>query len=536
MPIPNGLPTPGDPLGKPIPADISINNHDPNDPTRILFKNVQILDSTGREPYLGDVLIEGTTIKEVGEVTTNPENDAETTIIDGQGRKTLMSGLCDSHTHLSWNNSPTLDGLTNLPIEEHVLHTANSAKMYLDCGYTMCFGAAAAQPRLDVVTKAAIKSGMIPGPRMLANGQEISTTGGAIVPSVTRYADGVDEMRKAVRYFCSLGVDNIKLSMTGDEIHDTMRSEETYFTLEETTAAVSEAHMRGKRVCAHARSNDAVKQCVRAGVDVIYHASFADAEAIDMLAAVKDTVYVSPAINFPYTSCTGEATPYGLTPEMAIKKGLKREVETAAKAMRNMHARGIRILPGGDYGFAWAPHGTYARDLAHFVNMFGYTPMESIIAATALGGEIMGHPDVLGKVLPGYYGDVILVDGNPLEDISILQDTKNIHAIVINGHLHKDSEMGAFIPRGADHLPVRVVEEGESVFPVRGKKGGPMTNDGKVTNGKVANGGIAEGQGSGENCNGNGSVGFFKDGLAEDGDREQNGEKSGVSAEVVKGM
>ncbi|KAF6219069.1 hypothetical protein HO133_005613 [Letharia lupina] len=530
MPIPNGLPTPGDPLGKPLPADVSINNHHPNDPDKILFKNVQILDSTGRKPYLGDVLIEGTSIKEVGKVTA--DLDVETTVIDGQGRKTLMSGLCDSHTHLSWNNSPTLDGLTNLPIEEHVLHTANSAKMYLDCGYTMCFGAAAAQPRLDVVTKAAIKSGMIPGPRMLANGQEISTTGGAIVPSVTRYADGVDEMRKAVRYFCSLGVDNIKLSMTGDEIHETMRSEETYFTLEETKAAVDEAHMRGKRVCAHARSNDSVKLCARAGVDVIYHASFADAEAIDMLEAIKDRVYISPAINFPYTSCTGEAIPYGLTPDMAVKKGLKREVETAAKAMREMHRRGIRVLPGGDYGFAWAPHGTYARDLAHFVNMFGHTPMESILAATALGGEIMGHPDVLGKVLPGYYADVILVDGNPLQDISLFQDTKNIHAIVINGHLHKDSTKGAFIPRGSDHLPMRVVPEGESVIPVR-SKGKPKRAESPAatTNGEGAHG-------TNGSVEGNDSVGFFKDGAADDGGprQGQNGERSGVSAEVVKGM
>lgn len=520
-------------MGRPRPADISLSNHHPNDPAKILFKNVQILDSTGREPYLGNALIEGETIKQVGKVDFTP--DAETTVIDGQGKKTLMSGLCDSHTHLSWNNSPTLDGLTNLPIEEHVLHTANSAKIYLDCGYTMCFGAAAAQPRLDIVTKAAVKSGMFPGPRILANGQEISTTGGAIVPSVTRYADGVDEMRKAVRYFCSLGVDNLKLSMTGDEIHDTMRSEETYFTLEETKAAVDEAHMRGKRVCAHARSNDAVKQCARAGVDVIYHASFADDEAIDMLEQIKDTVYISPAINFPYTSATGEAIPYGLTPEMAVKKGLKREVEIAALAMKKMHAKGIRILPGGDYGFAWAPHGTYSRDLAHFVNMFGHTPMESIIAATAMGGEIMGHPDVLGKVLPGYYADVILVDGNPLEDISILQDTKNIHAIVINGHLHKNSEQGAFIPRGSDHLPVRVVPDGESVIPVRVKKGGRKGSE-ELSSTKIetpaANG--ANGHADGEGPNGHaGSNGVAKDGGPGQGD---NGERSGVSAEIVKNL
>ncbi|KAF2110193.1 hypothetical protein BDV96DRAFT_624219 [Lophiotrema nucula] len=420
----------------PTPADIQINNRKDDDPATILFKNVNIIDSTGKEPYLGSVLIEGERIKQVGDFQFQPA--PETLIIDGQGKKTLMSGLIDAHTHLSWNNSPTLDGLTNLPIEEHVLHTAHSAKTFLDCGYTMCFGAAAAQPRLDIVVKASIKSGLIPGPRTLSNCQEITTTGGAIVPSISRFADGADEMRKAVRYFISLGADNLKLSMTGDYVHETMGSEETYFTLAETQAAVEEAHNRGKRICAHARSAASVKLCCKAGVDVVYHASFVDEEGLDMLEAMKDRVFVAPAINFPLTSCTGEAIPYGLTPEMAEKKGLKHEVAEACKAMNELRRRGVRVLPGGDYGFAWAPHGTYARDLAHFVNLFGYTPMESIICATALGGEIMGHPEELGKVQPGYYADVILIDGDPLANIEIFQDVTRLHAIIINGHVHKN--------------------------------------------------------------------------------------------------
>ncbi|KAE9376451.1 hypothetical protein N431DRAFT_435778 [Stipitochalara longipes BDJ] len=485
--------------GKLIPADITIDNHKPKDPSKILFKNVRILDSTGRQPYLGDVLIEGEWIKQVGDFEY--KSDSQTEVIDGQGKKTLMSGLVDSHTHLSWNNSPTLDGLTSLPIEEHAIHTANSARMYLDCGYTMCFGAAAAQPRLDVAIKASIKSGLIPGPRMLANGQEISTTGGAIVPSITKNADGPEEIRRVVREFCALGVDNIKLSMTGDEIHETMRAEETYFTQEETNAAVEEAHRRGKRVCAHARANHAIKQCCRAGVDVIYHASFADDEAIEMIAKLKDRVFVSPAINFPWTSASGEAIPYGLTPKMAIKKGLKREVDIAAVAMQKMHNKGIRILPGGDYGFAWAPHGTYARDLVHFVNMFGFTPMETIIAATAWGGEIMGHPDVLGKVLPGYYADVVLVNGDPLQDLALFQETQNLHAIIINGHIHKNSEEAAEFPRTADIIRVdKDVLSGKkvsSVWPMfensdlpteatTGKNVDSLTNGHGIGDGKVA--------------------------------------------------
>lgn len=421
---------------RPTPADITINNHKPGDPEKILFKNVRILDSTGALPYGGDVLIEGERIKYVGRVHEDDIKDAF--IIDGGGRKTLMSGLIDAHTHLSWNNAPTIHGLTSLPLEEHVLHTANSAKSYIDCGYTMCFGAASARPRLDIAIKGAIKAGIIPGPRTLANTPEITTTGGAIVPSISRYADGPHEMRKIVREFILLGADNIKLSMTGDDIHETMRSEETYYTLEETVAAVEEAHNRGKRVCSHARSAASVRLSLLAGVDMIYHASFIDEEGMDMLEKAKDNVFVAPAINFPFASCQGDATPFGLTREMAAKKGLQHEVEVACKAMREMRKRGIRVLPGGDYGFAWAPHGTYARDLKHFVDLFGYTPMESILAATALGGELMGYPNELGKVQPGYYADVILVDGDPLSEIEILQEQARLHTIVINGHIHKN--------------------------------------------------------------------------------------------------
>ena len=195
----------------------------------------------------------------------------------------------------------------------------------------MCFGAASAQPRLDIVTKQAIKKGMIPGPRTLANCQEIVTSGGAIIPSISKYADGEDGMRKAVRENIELGADNIKLSMTGDYVHPSMGAKETYYTIKETAAAVEEAHNRGKRVCAHARSAASVRLCALAGVDVIYHASFVDEEGMDMLEKLKDQVYVAPAINFPYNTCNGDAIPYGITPEMAAKKGLVEEVDLACK-------------------------------------------------------------------------------------------------------------------------------------------------------------------------------------------------------------
>jgi imidazolonepropionase-like amidohydrolase len=282
----------------------------------------------------------------------------------------------------------------------------------------------------------AIEAGDIPGPRYLANGREIATTGGDLVASITQYADGPEEMRKVVRRTIALGVDTIKLSMSGEEITGTQRAEDNYFTDEEVAMAVKEAHNRGIRVAVHARSGESVKIAVRNGVDIVYHASYVDEEGLDMLEAEKDRIFVAPGINWLYATLN-EAEPFGYTREIAIAHGYERELEAAIAGLEEMKRRGIRLLPGGDYGFAWTPHGTYARDLEHFVKLLGFTPMEAILSATALGGEIMLRPDELGKVAPGYKADLILVDGDPLGDITVLQDITKIVAVMKDGNFHR---------------------------------------------------------------------------------------------------
>jgi imidazolonepropionase-like amidohydrolase len=407
----------------------------PTTMSKILFRNVSILDSTGADPYPGDVLVENDRIAAVGAV--EPARAEGARIVEGRGR-TLMSGLCDAHTHLSWNNSADLEGLGHTPVEEHLLSCLESAKTYLDSGYTMCLGAASAKERLDVATRDAINAGRFPGPRYLANGPEIAVTGGAIVKSITKFADGPEGMRKAVRELVAVGVDQIKLSMTGEEITGDMHADDTYFSEEEVAAAAVEAHRFGKRVCAHARSAESVKMCVRNKVDIIYHASFTDAEGMDMLEANKDWVFVAPAINW-LVATLYEAESFGYPQEAAEAAGYKLELDVAIKGLREMRRRGIKVLPGGDYGFAWTPHGTYARDLAHFVDLLEFTPMEAIISATAWGGEIMLRPDELGKVQPGYLADLILVDGDPLADITVLQDRSRLHYIMKDGRFHKEA-------------------------------------------------------------------------------------------------
>ncbi|MGQ9370151.1 amidohydrolase family protein [Azospirillum sp. ST 5-10] len=409
----------------------------------VLITNVRILDGSGDYPYLGEVLVQGNRIHRVARGTRSLPT-AGATVIDGAGA-TLMPGMTEAHTHFSWNDQPSLEAIHRMPPEEHTLFAAKVAKTYLDAGFTSCVGAAAAKPRLDVVIRNAINAGLIPGPRYLANGQEIATLGGLgdTSPPHIEIQDlsfgwvvsGPEEMRKAVRMFIKYGVDLLKLNLSGEEIAG-VGAEETPMAEEEVAVAVAEAKRRGKRVCAHARSAESVKLCVRHGIEIIYHASYADEEALDLLEANKDKHFVAPAI--AWLIMTGDnAGPYGVDPSSPLAIKYKREAEIACETMRKMRRRGIRVLPGGDYGFAWIPHGTNAKDLEYFVDRMGFSPMEAIVATTRYGGQIMGMGDELGQVKEGYLADLVLVDGDPVANIRILQDRSRFLFIMKDGQFHK---------------------------------------------------------------------------------------------------
>jgi imidazolonepropionase-like amidohydrolase len=170
---------------------------------------------------------------------------------------------------------------------------------------------------------------------------------------------------------------------------------------------------------------------------------------MDMLEAAKTQHIVAPAINW-LIATLNEAEAFGYSHAQAEKVGYKREREAAIKGLREMHERGIVVLPGGDYGFAWTPHGTYARDLEHFVKLLGFTEHEALIAATAGVATLMMRSNDLGKIQPGYKGDCILIDGNPLDDITILQDHSKLNVICINGRVHKAGRKEYVAPLLAD--------------------------------------------------------------------------------------
>ncbi|MBC7942036.1 MAG: amidohydrolase family protein, partial [Chitinophagaceae bacterium] len=192
----------------------------------------------------------------------------------------------------------------------------------------------------------------------------------------------------------------------------------------------------GKRVAAHARSTWAIKQCIQQGIEVIYHASFTDEETLDMLEAKKFEHHVAPGLAW-LINTSHHASAWGLTPEVTKKMGYHRELEAAIGSMQAMRKRGIRILPGGDYGFAWTPHGTNARDLEHFVKLIGMSTMEALLSATAWGGPMMKMGKSIGYIREGCLADILLVDGDPLADITVLQDKSRILSVMKDGVFHR---------------------------------------------------------------------------------------------------
>jgi imidazolonepropionase-like amidohydrolase len=413
----------------------------------ILFINVRIFDGSGAQPYTGEVLVQGNRILRVGR-GARATAPAGVQTIDAAGA-TLMPGLIEAHTHFSWNDQPSLTAIQRMPPEEHVLWCAHIAKRYLDMGFTSCVGAAAAKPRLDVVVRNAIEAGRIPGPRYLAASQEITVAGGLADETLPHLpypefsfgavVNGPEEMRKCVRMFLKYGVDTVKLNLSGEYIAG-LPAEFTPMSEEEVAMAVRETKMRGKRVAAHARSCESVKQCVRHGIEIVYHASFTDEEALDMLEANKDKHFVAPGIAW-LINTSYHAGEFGITPDVAKQMGYHRELEIAVESLKKMHKRGIRILPGGDYGFAWIKHGTNAKDLEYFVTYLGFTPMEALLAATRLGGQMMMRADELGQVKEGFLADLLLVDGDPLADITILQDRKRLLAVMKDGQFAREPEL-----------------------------------------------------------------------------------------------
>ncbi len=424
-----------------------------------LIKNVTVWDGIEDAAYPGEVLVEGNYITGVARGSEHIDAGRAAEVIDGKGQF-LMPGMVEGHCHLSFVGPARNQDLGEIPPEEHLLRTMRNATFLLDCGFTSAYSAASAKLRLDVVVRQEIEDGFLAGPRYRAAGPEITVTGGlgderkhhTNFESFGMIADGVDEIRRAVRLCCREGVDNVKFNVSGDDFVSNAPAEIVSISEEELTVGVATAHDFGKRVACHSRAAESVKRAVRAGVDCIYHCDYADEEALDMLEAVKDRVIVGPAFGLVHNSVY-EGDVVGMTRARVEEMNLFRKIEFTIATYHEMRKRNMRVVVGGDYGFTITPIGQNARDIGHFVKFFGYTPAEALRCATGVGADLMGHKGELGIVKHGALADLLIVDGNPLEDQDVLVGPARFSMIMKDGVMHRDprNKKPAFYRDGAGH-------------------------------------------------------------------------------------
>jgi imidazolonepropionase-like amidohydrolase len=401
--------------------------------------NGRLVDGTG-SPSVPDatVIVKNGRITYAGPADGAPAVPPDVTRIDANGG-TIMPGLVEAHFHPTYFNVAVLADLDiKYPVEYVTILAACNAKLALECGYTAARSGGSLH-NIDVWLKKAIEEDLIPGPRLAASGREICGAGGLMdwnpehlklgMEGLILLINGPDEGRKAVRKLVKDGAEWIKTYPTGDAAAPDAADHHTLcMTFEEMAAVVSEAHNFRRKVTGHCRATQGIKNALRAGFDTIEHGTFMDQEALDLL--LERDVPAVPALYFELASI--ERGPgYGMP--QAVIDGHQETLEGGAESARMILRAGGRLGMGGDYGFAWNPHGDYAKELTFFVSHVGFTSMETITCATKTGAEIMGRSDEFGTVQAGKLADLLIVDGDVLADIAILEDRSRFIAVVQGG-------------------------------------------------------------------------------------------------------
>jgi imidazolonepropionase-like amidohydrolase len=403
----------------------------------IHFRNVKIFDGSGGARFAGEVRVEGNRITSVSRSGDSPAG-VDDQAIDGHGA-TLMPGLTEAHAHLSWPTSVErfVPGMS-LPPEDLLLNTARNARVLLDHGFTSAYSAGAIGRTLEPALKLHIDSGSIPGPRLVPSSLEReppSAEATMHAGSVDAHGTGPEAVRAFVKTCAELGAKSVKFLLSGESALKPGASFELLYTEPEIRAAGEQARESGVWLSGHAHAAEAVKLGARNGFRVLYHCTYADSEALDLLEERKQEIFVGPTIGIVQATLDARPPPHV---DMAhMKADAATVLEHQVKLVPELRRRGIRVLPGGDYGFPFNPTGRNARDLELFVRHFGFTPAEALSAATKLGGEIMGMGSELGQIRPGFLADLLLVEGDPTQDISILQDPRHLLAIMKDGKFHK---------------------------------------------------------------------------------------------------
>jgi len=389
-------------------------------PATVAIRAARLIDGRGGEPIASAVVIvRGDRIEAAGSGLPVPPGAR---VVD-LGGATLLPGLIDLHTHLTSTGVHWEDELLKTTPGQAALHGAQNARITLLAGFTTCRDMGPTWPYVDVDLRYAIEKGSVPGPRLLVAGNYVSATGGAgdarqfsiyvDVPIVRNLADGVDQVRQAVRTNFKHGADFVKILATGAVMSKGIPPGAQQYSDAEIAVAVEEANRWGRWVAAHAHGTEGIKAALRAGVRTIDHGSMLDEEGSRLLKAkgayFAPTLYVghtilndNQALNIPAHQVERERAMQG-TQERAFKIAL---------------ADGLPIAFATDAGVF--PHGENAREFKLRVAL-GQSPMAAIEGATRIAAEAIGWTDRVGTLQPGRYADLIAVAKDPLADITELE-------------------------------------------------------------------------------------------------------------------
>ena len=404
-----------------------------------VVSNGQLVDGTGRAavPDAAVVVRDGKIVY-AGRAAGTPQAPPDARRVDARGG-TILPGLVEAHFHPTYFNVAALEDLDiKYPVEYVTLLAASNARLALECGYTAARSGGSLF-NIDVWLKKAIENDVTAGPRLAASGREICGVGGLMdwnpdfrkigMEGLVLLVNGPDEARAAVRKLVKDGVEWVKTYPTGDAAApDTNDHHTLCMTFEEMHAVVATAHNHGLKVTGHCRATAGIKNALRAGYDTLEHGTFMDDEALDMLLA-RNTPVV-PALYFELASIE-RGPEFGMS--QRVIDGHKETLEGGIASCQKILRAGGRLGMGGDYGFAWNPHGDYARELTFFVKQVGFTPLEVITCATKTGAEIMGCGDEFGTVEVGKLADLLIVDGDVLSDIALLEDRRRFIAVMQGG-------------------------------------------------------------------------------------------------------
>src|ERR1700736_2586733 len=397
-----------------------------------------LIDGTGAEPARGAALVcDGDTIVTIDRGGQVPR-DAD--VIDA-GHLTVMPGMIDCHVHLGSSTWGLQERLLT-PYSLTIAHALNHARITLEAGFTSVRDAAGV-PR---GVKMAIVQGLFPGPSMRIAVSALSQTGGhgdSLMPNGANIrptnsemphtvVDGVEDVRRAAREVLRAGADQIKVHTSGGVMSPNDEPGATGFSPDEIAAIVYEARAAGKTVMAHAQATQGIKNAVLGGIHSIEHGIYLDEEVIEEMKR-RGTFLVATLVAPLWVVRRAEKDP-GSVPPYAVRKA-KEVTADHKKSFRLAVERGVRIATGTDTGVG--PHGTNAEELECMV-AGGMTPMQAIVATTKSAAECTRISHLTGTLEPGKRADVLGVDGDPLTDIRVLQDTARLALIMRDGTMFKD--------------------------------------------------------------------------------------------------